>query len=205
MRTLLLIDVQNDFMPFGALPVARGDEVVHVANAVAPHFDLVVASQDWHPVGHASFATSHPGQAPGEVIELDGLPQVLWADHCVQGTPGASFHSALDVAEIDHVVRKGQDLRVDSYSAFFDNNRVCDTGLAAYLRSAGARKLWVMGLATDYCVQFSVLDALREGFGVTLIEDGCRAVNLSSDDGERAVAAMSEAGCQISSSAEVLG
>ena len=205
MRTLLLIDVQNDFMPFGALPVARGDEVVPVANALAPHFDLVVASQDWHPAGHASFATSHPSHAPGEVIELDGLPQVLWADHCVQGTPGASFHSALDVAEIDHVVRKGQDLRVDSYSAFFDNNRACNTGLTTYLRSAGARELWVMGLATDYCVQFSVLDALQEGFGVTLLEDGCRAVNLSPDDGHRAVAAMRDAGCQISSSAAVLG
>ena len=169
MKTLLVIDVQNDFMPFGALPVARGDEVVAVVNAVTPWFDLVVGTQDWHPAGHASFASSHPGRSAGEVIDVAGLAQVLWADHCVQSTPGASFHSALDIAEIDHVVRKGTDPNVDSYSAFFDNNRMRDTGLTAYLRAAGARELWVLGLATDYCVKFSVLDALREGFGVALI------------------------------------
>jgi nicotinamidase/pyrazinamidase len=204
-RTLLLIDVQNDFMPFGSLPVAQGDEVVPVANAVAPRFDLVVATQDWHPAGHASFASSHPNKVPGDVIEVSGLAQVLWADHCVQHSPGASFHSDLDVANVDHVVRKGSDLRIDSYSAFFDNNRVKDTGLAAYLREAGADDVWVMGLATDYCVRFSVMDALREGFRVVLLADGCRAVGLSPDDGDRAVADMQEAGCRIAFSGEVLG
>jgi nicotinamidase/pyrazinamidase len=151
-RSLLLVDLQNDFMPGGALAVADGDAVVGVANALMPRFSLVVASQDWHPADHGSFASAHPGGKPGDVVDLAGVEQVLWPDHCVQDAPGASFHSGLDVAGIDRVVRKGTDPAVDSYSAFFDNDRRRDTGLAAFLEKSGAEELVVLGLATDYCV-----------------------------------------------------
>ena len=197
MRALLLVDLQNDFMPFGALPVADGDAVVAVANALIPRFPLVIASQDWHPADHGSFASAHPGHAPGDVIELAGMSQVLWPDHCVQSMPGASLHSALDVGGIDHVVRKGADPEVDSYSAFFDNDRRRDTGLAAYLESRGAEELVIMGLATDYCVRATVLDACGLGFGVTVIEDGCRGVDVSPGDSERAFAEMRSVGARV--------
>ena len=197
MRALLLIDIQNDFMPFGSLPVADGDAVVPVANAIAPAFSLVVASQDWHPTGHASFASSHPGHAPGEIVEVAGLPQVLWPNHCVQNMPGASFHSGLDVSAIDHVARKGTDPAIDSYSAFFDNNHLKDTGLAAYLRGRGIDEIWLVGLATDYCVKFSALDGRNAGFAVVVVEDGCRAVNLAADDGAKALDQVRAAGCRV--------
>jgi len=203
MRALLLIDVQNDFMPFGSLPVADGDAVVPVANTLAPRFELVVATQDWHPAGHASFASSHPGHSAGEVVEVAGSPQVLWADHCVQNTPGASFHSGLDVALIDHVARKGTDPAIDSYSGFFDNNHAKDTGLSAYLRERGVDEVWLVGVATDYCVKFTALDGRGEGFVVVVVEDGCRAVNLSPGDGALALAEMAAAGCRIAKSDEV--
>lgn len=197
MRSLLLVDLQNDFMPGGALAVAEGDAVVGVANALVPRFSLVVASQDWHPAGHGSFASAHPGGRPGDVIDLAGVEQVLWPDHCVQDAPGASFHSGLDVAGIDRVVRKGTDPAVDSYSAFFDNDRRRDTGLAAFLEKSGAEELVVLGLATDYCVKYTVLDACGLGFGVTVITDGCRAVDLVPGDGDRAFAEMRSAGARL--------
>jgi nicotinamidase/pyrazinamidase len=203
MRALLLIDVQNDFMPFGSLPVAEGDAVVAVANTLVPRFELVVATQDWHPAGHASFASNHPGRAAGEVIEVAGLPQVLWPDHCVQNSAGASFHSGLDVSAIDHVVRKGTDCGIDSYSGFFDNNHAKDTGLAAYLRGRGVDEVWLVGLATDYCVKFTALDGRGEGFAVVVVEDGCRAVNLSRTDGRDALEEMRAAGCRIARSNDV--
>ena len=203
MRALVLIDIQNDFMPFGSLPVADGDAIVSVANALAPRFELVVATQDWHPVGHGSFAASHPGALQGEVVELGGLPQVLWADHCVQNSPGASFHSGLDVAAIAHVVRKGTAPEIDSYSGFFDNNHAKDTGLATYLRQQGVDEIWLVGLATDYCVKYSALDGRGAGFAVTVVEDGVRPVNLRPDDGERALAEMRGVGCRIVRSSDV--
>lgn len=202
MRALVFVDIQNDFMPYGALPVADGDAVVPVANALASHFELVVATQDWHPAGHASFASSHPGCSAGEVVEVAGRPQVLWPDHCVQATPGASFHSSLDVARIDHVVRKGTDPAIDSYSTFYDNNHAKDTGLAAYLRTRHVDEVWLAGLATDYCVKFSALDGRGEGFAIVVVADGVRAVDLAPGDGERALAEMAEAGCRIATASE---
>jgi len=197
MRALLLVDIQNDFMPFGALPVPDGDAVVLVANALMARFPLVVATQDWHPSDHGSFASAHPGHAPGDVIDLGGVAQVLWPDHCVQSSPGASLHSALDVGGIDHVVRKGTDPAIDSYSAFYDNGHLKDTGLAAFLNERGVDEFVVVGLATDYCVKFTVLDAAGLGFGVTVVEDGCRAVDLAPGDGEAAFAEMRAAGARV--------
>lgn len=203
MKALILVDLQNDFMPGGALPVPDGDAVVPVANALSPLFSLVVATQDWHPRGHASFASSHPGKSPGDVATLGNVEQVLWPDHCVQSTPGASFHSGLDVVPIGHVVRKGADPRIDSYSAFFDNDHASSTGLDAFLRSHGVSELVVLGLATDYCVKATVLDALGLGFGVTVVRDGCRAVDVAPGDGERAFAAMSAGGARLVDAAAV--
>ncbi len=203
MRALILVDLQNDFLPSGALPVPQGDAVVEVANRLAPVFELVVATQDWHPANHGSFAANHPGKQPGDVVMLNGQPQVLWPVHCVQRTAGASFASDLDVTEIDHIVRKGTDPQVDSYSGFFDNGHVNPTTLHDYLKAAGATDLYVMGLATDYCVRWTVLDAIDLGYRVTLIEDGCRGVDLRAGDVNQAIQEMRARGCQIRASHEV--
>lgn len=201
---LIVVDVQNDFLPGGALAVARGDEVVPVASALMPAFRRVVATQDWHPRAHGSFAANHPGRRPGEVIALGGVEQVLWPVHCVQDTPGAAFAPGLAVGGIHHVVQKGTDPAIDSYSGFFDNDQRRATGLEALLREHGEQRLWVLGLATDYCVKATALDALRLGFAVTLVVDGCRAVDLQAGDGARAIAAMQAAGVRLATSAEVL-
>ncbi len=205
MDALVLVDIQNDFMPFGALPVADGDAVVPVANALAGRFELVVATQDWHPVGHASFASSYEGRSPGDVIDIDGLEQVLWPDHCVQHSPGASFHSGLDVAAIDHVVRKGSDPAIDSYSGFFDNDHKNATGLDVLLRRERAERIVLVGLATDYCVLYTALDGARLGFDVVVVRDGCRAVGISPSDESRAYERMTQAGCKVVSAGDFLG
>ena len=197
MRALLLVDVQNDFMPGGTLPVPDGDAVVAVANALAPEFGFVVATQDWHPAGHSSFASSYPGRVPGDVIDLEGEQQVLWPDHCVQNTPGASLHSGLDVALIDHVVRKGTDPAIDSYSAFFDNLHRRDTGLLQLLGERGVDELFIVGLATDYCVRWTALDARAVGLGVAVVTDGVRAVEREPGDGAHALEEIRAAGCRI--------
>jgi nicotinamidase/pyrazinamidase len=201
-RALLLVDVQNDFMPWGSLPVADGDAVVAVANAAAPRFPLVVASQDWHPPNHGSFASNHRGASPGDTIELLGERQVLWPDHCVQNSPGASFHSGLDVSLIDAVVRKGTDPGIDSYSAFFDNAHKRDTGLRALLAGRGVDEVFLVGLATDYCVRWSALDARRLGLQVAVVVDGVRGVELAPGDVARAIEEMRDAGCRIVTAAE---
>ncbi|MBP7635641.1 bifunctional nicotinamidase/pyrazinamidase, partial [Candidatus Ozemobacteraceae bacterium] len=170
MRGLILVDLQNDFMPGGALAVSRGDETVEIANRLIPAFEFVVATQDWHPADHGSFAASHAGRKPGDVIELAGLQQILWPPHCVQDTPGAAFHRDLDSGGLRNVIRKGTHRDVDSYSGFFDNGGRHDTGLADLLRGHGVSDLFVMGLATDYCVKFTVLDACKLGFRVSVIE-----------------------------------
>lgn len=202
MRALLLVDVQNDFMPFGALPVLDGDAVVAAANRLASRFDFVVATQDWHPSHHGSFASAHAGRAPGDLIELGGVSQVLWPDHCVQNSPGASFHSGLDVAAIDAVVRKGADPAIDSYSGFFDNNHRAGTGLTELLRERDVSEVWLAGLATDYCVKYTALDGIAEGFRVVVVSDAVRAVEREAGDGARALAEMAAAGCRIVSSAQ---
>jgi nicotinamidase/pyrazinamidase len=203
MRALILVDIQNDFMPSGALPVHNGEAVVAVANRLVHQFDLVIATQDWHPANHGSFAVNYPGGSPGDVVELGGVSQVLWPAHCVQNGPGASFHSALDVSGIDHVVRKGTDPGIDSYSGFFDNNHKKATGLEEYLREWMATEIVVMGLATDYCVKATALDGRALGLAVTVVEDGCRAVNLRPDDGARALEEMRAAGCVVVGSADL--
>lgn len=205
MSTLIVVDLQRDFLPGGALAVPRGDEVVAVANAVMDRFTRVVATQDWHPAGHGSFAANQPGRAPGEVIELGGAAQVLWPVHCVQDTPGAAFAAGLQVERFTRVFVKGTDPGVDSYSGFFDNDRRSATGLGDYLREVGETEVVVLGLATDYCVKATALDARRLGLRVRLIVDACRAVDLQPGDGERALAEMQAAGVELITSAALLG
>ncbi len=197
MRALILVDLQNDFLPGGSLAVPDGNAVIDVANAVQPRFPIVVCTQDWHPADHLSFASQHPGKRPGDEIELDGLPQTLWPDHCVQHTRGAEFAPGLDRECVEAVFHKGTDRNVDSYSSFFDNAHRRDTGLGDFLKRRAVDEIWLLGLATDYCVRFSTQDALSLGFRTHVIEDGCRAVDLKAGDGDRALAAMSEAGAKI--------
>lgn len=194
MRALILVDLQNDFMPGGALAVADGDATVDFANRRLADYALIIATQDWHPADHGSFAVNNPGRALGELGELDGLPQVMWPAHCVQGTTGAEFHPGLDRARIHRVFPKGTDPRVDSYSGFWDNDHRRATGLAEFLRGRGVTAVDLLGLATDYCVKFTALDARAEGFEVRLLTAGCRAVNLRPGDGDRAIAELEAAG-----------
>jgi nicotinamidase/pyrazinamidase len=193
-NALILVDLQNDFMPGGALPVADGDKVVPLVNALQKRFDLVVAAQDWHPANHASFAAHHVGKKPGDLITLNGLPQILWPVHCVQNTPGAAFHPALDTKLIARVFQKGTDASVDSYSGFFDNGRRNATGLGEYLKERGVTDVHVCGLATDYCVRATALDAVSLGFRTHLIGDACRGVDLKPGDVARAIQEMQSAG-----------
>jgi len=204
MRCLLLVDLQNDFLPGGALPVPEGDAVLPVINRIQPQFELVVATQDWHPPDHLSFAVNHPGRRVGEVIELDGLPQVLWPVHCVQSTWGAELAPGLDTGRIVHVVRMGTDPRIDSYSGFFDNGRRRSTGLDTFLRQQGVDELYVAGLATDYCVRATALDAVRLGFRTFLVTDACRGVNLQPGDVDRALAEMAQAGVRLIRSTDLI-
>jgi len=176
---LLVVDVQYDFMPGGALAVARGDEVVPVVNRLARAFSHVVLTQDWHPASHVSFAANHAGRAPFETIALPYGEQVLWPTHCVQGTDGAALHRDLDAPHARLIVRKGHHEKVDSYSAFLEADRTTSTGLAGYLRDVGAKRVWLAGLATDYCVAWSALDARAAGFEAHVIEDACRAIDLN--------------------------
>ena len=194
MNVLLLIDIQNDFLPGGALAVPDGDAVIEVANREIESAEHVVATQDWHPAVHGSFASQHDGVSVGDMFELGGLPQVAWPDHCVQGTEGAEFSSALNTDRIDKVVRKGTDPMIDSYSGFFDNDHRQATGLHEYLQSVGATELSVLGLATDYCVKFTVLDAIELGYRTRVIWDGCRGVNLAQGDVDAAIESMRSAG-----------
>jgi nicotinamidase/pyrazinamidase len=179
-RALLVIDVQNDFCPGGSLPVAEGDRVVPVINRLAPRFEHVIATQDWHPAGHVSFASAHPGHSPSESIPLEALggkPQQLWPDHCLAGSRGAELHPALDTRPFALIVRKGTHIDLDSYSAFFENDRRTATGLGYFLQGLGVEEVWLAGLATDVCVYHSAMDARALGFAVCLAEEACRGID----------------------------
>jgi len=200
---LLAVDIQNDFCPDGALAVAEGDSIVPLVNRLMAHFPHVVLTQDWHTPGHSSFASAHPGKSPYETVEAPYGAQVLWPDHCVQGTAGAAFHRNLDDDRAELIVRKGFRPEIDSYSAFDENDRVTCTGLAGYLRDRGFRQVYLCGLATDFCVKWSALDAQREGFRATVIEDACRAIDF---EGSLAAARaeMQAAGVEILTSNGIL-
>ncbi|MEQ5871995.1 bifunctional nicotinamidase/pyrazinamidase [Sagittula sp. NFXS13] len=180
MHALIVIDVQNDFCPGGALAVPGGDEIVQDINALMSEFDAVVLTQDWHPAGHSSFASTHDGRAPMDLIEMPYGPQVLWPDHCIQASPGAQFHMALEADRADLILRKGFRTEIDSYSAFFENDHRTPTGLEGYLRTRGIDRLTMVGLALDFCVNFSAVDAAKLGFAVEVREHLCRAIDFDS-------------------------
>jgi nicotinamidase/pyrazinamidase len=196
-RALILVDLQNDFLPGGALAVPDGDLVIPVVNELMPRFELIVATQDWHPQNHGSFAANHPGKQVFEQVTLAGLPQTLWPVHCVQLSSGAALAPKLRSELVSHIVQKGMDPQVDSYSGFFDNNRRAETGLNAYLRSHEVTDVFVAGLATDYCVKATAIDARSLGYNVTLIGDACRGVNLSPNDVAGAIQEMKDAGVNV--------
>jgi nicotinamidase/pyrazinamidase len=197
MHALLLIDIQNDFLPGGALAVGGGDEIIPVVNALMPDFETIVATQDWHPPDHGSFAVSHVNRNLYDTVDLYGLPQTLWPTHCVNYSGGALFAPGLDTRRISRVFPKGMDARVDSYSGFFDNGKRGDTGLAGWLRERGITELTLCGLATDYCVKFTALDALECGFKVNLVLAACRGVDLQPGDCDKALAEMRKKGAVV--------
>lgn len=203
MRALVLVDLQNDFLPGGALPVPQGDLVLPIANRLQSRFPLVVATQDWHPANHGSFARTHPGRQIFEQIELNGLPQILWPVHCVQNNPGAEFAPGLERRHIVKVFQKGTDPGIDSYSGFFDNGHRRSTGLGEWLKEAKVTAVWLCGLATDYCVKFTALDAVGLGLETHLVEDACRGVNLAAGDIAQAIQQMRSAGVIIQQSEDV--
>lgn len=204
MKALLVVDIQNDFLPGGALGVKEGDKVIPLINTlVKQDFDVIVASKDWHPKHHGSFASTH-GKKPGEHTKLKGLDQILWPDHCVQGSRGAEFSPELDMTKFDKVFLKGTDNDIDSYSAFFDNGHLKSTGLGDYLKGKGVTDVYIAGLTTDYCVHFSVLDAAKLGFKAHVVLDACRAVNLKKGDQESAVEVMKAVGAEMTTTDEVV-
>jgi len=198
---LIVVDVQNDFCPGGALAVVGGDEIVPMVNRLIDRFHRVVATQDWHTAAHASFAAAHPGRRPFETIDVAYGRQTLWPVHCVQGTAGAELHPGLDLTTAELVLRKGFHGHVDSYSAFFENDRTTPTGLNGYLRERGIERVFLAGLATDYCVAYSALDAAGHGFAVTVILDACRAIDLAGSL-EASLAAMADAGVDFAATAD---
>jgi nicotinamidase/pyrazinamidase len=204
MKALILVDIQNDFLPGGALAVPNGDVIVPIANRLQAAFPLVVATQDWHPANHGSFAANHPGKKVFEQIDLNGLPQTLWPAHCVQGTSGAELAPGLRRERIAKIFPKGTDVGIDSYSGLFDNGHRRSTGLGEWLKGKGVTEVFVCGLATDYCVKFTALDAAQSGFKTHFVEDASRGVNLQQDDVKNAIVEMNRAGIVTVQSADVL-
>jgi nicotinamidase/pyrazinamidase len=196
-EALLLVDIQRDFLPGGGLAVPDGDAIIPVVNQLIPQFELVLACKDWHPHDHGSFASQHPGKKPGDVIVLNGLDQILWPDHCVVHTPGAEFAPGLNTHGIHEVFLKGTDPTIDSYSAFFDNGHRKNTGLGPYLKEKAVEKVFMVGLAIDYCVKFSALDAHQLGFQTTVIKQGVRGVELNPGDCDKAFQEMVQAGIEV--------
>jgi nicotinamidase/pyrazinamidase len=203
MKALIIVDLQNDFLPGGALPVPHGDEVIPLANELQRQFDLVVATKDWHPPDHGSFAANHPGKKPGDRIILDGIEQILWPVHCVQNTHGAEFAPSFDTSRIAHVFHKGIEPLIDSYSTFFDNAHRRHTGLAHYLKERSIEDIYLLGLALDYCVKYSALDARQLKLNTHVILDGCRGIDLEPGDVDRALDEMERAGARILKSSDL--
>ena len=201
---LLAVDLQNDFCPGGALAVPGGDEVIPLIHKIAPRFQHIILTQDWHPPGHHSFACAHPGKSAFDHVRLSYGDQTLWPDHCVQGTPGAEFHPALHLPQAELILRKGFHPEIDSYSAFFENDRTTPTGLHAYLRERGFNRVFLAGLAYDFCVAFSALDARRLGFPAIVIRDACRAINLNGS-AAAAEAEFAAAGVVLVESTQIAG
>lgn len=204
MRALILVDIQNDFLPGGALAVPEGDAVIPISNSIQPFFDLVVATQDHHPEDHGSFAANHAEKSVYDVVDLHGLDQVLWPVHCVQGTEGAAFAADLDMSAVERIFPKGTEAHIDSYSGFFDNGRRKATGLGDFLQERGVTDVYVCGLATDYCVKYTALDAVSLGFRTWLVEDAARGVDVQPGDVERAVEEMREGGVLMVRSEELV-
>ncbi len=200
---LIIVDVQHDFLPGGALAVPEGDQIIAKINAIQEKFDFIVATQDFHPENHKSFAVNHPGKQIGETIDLNGLPQFLWPKHCVQGSEGAAFARDLDRKNWKEIFQKGLNPEVDSYSGFFDNARREDTGLSAYLKQNRIERVFICGLALDYCVKYTALDALSQDFTTYLITDATRAVNVKSTDGVKALEDLEESGVKLITSEDI--
>lgn len=196
-KALIVVDIQNDFMPGGALPASLGYEVIPIANAVQKYFELIVATQDWHPANHGSFASQHHGHKIGDVIDLAGIQQVLWPDHCVEYTEGADFVNGLNTERFAQIFHKGIDQDIDSYSAFFDNGHRRKTGLEDFLKHQGVTDIYLIGMVTDYCIKYSATDAYNLGFKTFVIEDGCRAINLQPNDAANALAELKKMGVKI--------
>ena len=203
MKALIIVDIQNDFLPGGALAVSQGDTIITIVNRLIPKFGLVIATQDWHPANHGSFASNHSGRKPGEMIDLFGLNQILWPDHCVQNTFGASFSERLSIDLINRIFQKGTDPRIDSYSGFYDNGKKKDTVLNDFLKDKLVDEVFIAGLATDYCVKYTAIDAADLGFQTYVISDATKAVNLHEDDGEKALGEMHEKGISIIDSGSI--
>jgi nicotinamidase/pyrazinamidase len=203
MNALILVDLQNDFLPGGALAVPDGDEVIPLADQLQRQFDLVLATKDWHPPDHGSFAANHPGKKPGDRIILDGIEQILWPAHCIQNTHGADFAPLFDTSRIAHVFHKGTERNIDSYSTFFDNAHRRHTGLAHYLEQCRIKSIYLMGLALDYCVKYSTLDARDLGLNTYVIVDGCRGIELEPGDIDRALDEMERVGAVLLQSSDL--
>lgn len=205
MRAIVIVDVQRDFCPGGTLAVPDGDKVIPVIKSIVDKFDLVIATKDWHPAGHGSFASSNPGTKPFGMGELNGVPQVMWPDHCVQGSDGADFQPELEEISLkfESIVTKGSNPSIDSYSAFFDNGKLHSTGINHILKKQGIDAVYVCGLATDYCVKFTALDALELGYKTFVIKDACRAVNMNEGDEQKAYAGMEKAGVVVIESKDI--
>jgi nicotinamidase/pyrazinamidase len=203
MNGLIIVDLQNDFLPGGALAVPNGDEVISVANELQRRFELVLATKDWHPPDHGSFAANHPRKKPGDRVILDGIEQILWPAHCVQNTHGAEFAPLFDTSPIAHIFHKGTERMIDSYSTFFDNAHRRHTGLAHYLEKRGIKDIYLMGLALDYCVKYSTLDARHLGLNTYVIVDGCRGIELEPGDIDRALDEMKRDGAVLLKSSEL--
>jgi len=197
MKTLIIVDVQNDFLPGGSLAVPKGDAIISVINSMIPKYDLVIATRDYHPHDHKSFASQHKNRKPGDTVMLNGIKQILWPDHCIQNTFGSEIVKALNSRDIDHIIYKGTNKEIDSYSAFFDNNHQSATGLHEYLQKKKIQNIDIVGLATDYCVKYTVLDALKLGYKVRVITSACRGIDLTPGDIKKSLEEMKAKGAII--------